>query len=103
MCVWILKANTHDLFKKTGYINYKLDLSHMTKHYIEFCNVIMFCYVFVCVLVGFSDRLPTFGDSFGLKLQPNCARPLLYETEPHQFRFQHHNHEPARGGCVSKS
>lgn len=55
------------------------------------------------LLVGFSDRLPAFGDSFGLELQPHCARPLLYETEPHQLRFQHHYHEPACGGCVSES
>lgn len=55
------------------------------------------------MLVGFSDRLPTFGDRFGLELQPNCACPLLYETEPHQLRFQHHNNEPACGGCIGKS
>lgn len=55
------------------------------------------------LLVGFSDRFPAFGNSFGLELQSHCARPLLYETEPHQLRFQHHHHEPACGGCVGES
>lgn len=54
------------------------------------------------LLVGFSDRLPTFGDCFGLELQPHCARPLLYETEPHQLSLKHHYHEPACGGCVGE-
>lgn len=54
------------------------------------------------LLVGFSDRLPAFGDSFRLELQPHCACPLLYETEPHQLRLQHHHYEPARGGCVGE-
>lgn len=55
------------------------------------------------LLVGFSDRLPAFGDSFGLELQPHCARPLLYEAEPHQLCFQHHYHESACCGCVGES
>lgn len=55
------------------------------------------------LLVGFSDRLPAFGDSFGLKLESHCARPLLYETESHQLCLQHHHHEPACGGCVGES
>ncbi len=54
-------------------------------------------------LIGFSDRLPAFGDSFGLELKSHCARPLLYETEPHQLRLQHNHHEPACGGCVGES
>ncbi len=54
-------------------------------------------------LLGFSDRLPAFGDSFGLELQPHCARSLLYETEPNKLCFKHHHHEPACGGCVGKS
>lgn len=55
------------------------------------------------LLVGFADRLPAFGDSFGTELQPHCAHPLLHETEPHQLRFQHHYHESACGGCVGES
>lgn len=54
------------------------------------------------MLLGFSDWLPDFGDSFGTELQSNCAGPLLYEAEPHQLCFQHHHHEPARGGCVGE-
>lgn len=55
------------------------------------------------LLVGFSDRLPAFGDSFGLELQPYCACLLLYDTEPHQLSFPHHHHEPTCGGCVGES
>lgn len=55
------------------------------------------------MLLGFSDGFPDFGDSFGPELQPYCAGTLLYETEPHQFCFQHHHHEPACGGCVGES
>lgn len=55
------------------------------------------------LLVGFSDGLPAFGDSSGLELQPYCARPLLYETEPCQLSFQHHHHESTCGGCVGES
>lgn len=55
------------------------------------------------MLLGISDRLPAFGDSFGSELKPHGASPLLYETEPHKLRFQHHHHEPARGGCVGES
>ena len=55
------------------------------------------------MLLGFCDRLPVLGDSFGSELKPHCAGPLLHETEPHQLCFQHHHHEPARGGCVGES
>lgn len=54
-------------------------------------------------LIGFSDRLPAFRNSFRPELQPHCAGPLLYETEPHQLRLQHHHYEPACGGCVGES
>lgn len=55
------------------------------------------------MLLGFSDWVPDFRDSFGTELQSNCAGPLLYEAEPHQLRFQYHHHEPACGGCVGES
>lgn len=46
--------------------------------------------------------LPGGRDCTGTELQPDCAHPLLHETEPHQLRFQHHHHEPARRGCVGE-
>lgn len=39
------------------------------------------------LLVDFTNRFPAFGDSFGLEFESHCARPLLYETEPHQLRL----------------
>lgn len=55
------------------------------------------------LLVGFSDRLPAFRDSFGIELQPHGAGPLLHETESHQLSVQHRHHEPACGGCAGES
>lgn len=55
------------------------------------------------LLVGLSDMLPGGRDSPGTELKPDRAHPLLHETEPHQLRFQHHHHEPARRGRVGES
>lgn len=52
--------------------------------------------------VGLSDMLPGGRGCTGTELQPDCAHSLLHETEPHQLRFQHHHHEPARRGCVGE-
>lgn len=71
----------------------------MTKNLVTLNGIIATMFF---VLLGFSDRLPAFGDSFGPELQPHGAGPLLYETEPHQLCLQHHHHEPACGGCVGE-